>query len=221
MLSIVANDATASEPTDHGQFTVSLSKAADRDTVVSYLVTGTADTGTDFVALTGNITIQAGNKDATIDLSVVDDDLLEDAENITLTLSTIDSGDSNIAIDNSAKLASVTIADEDKATVSITADDATAAEPGDHGQFTVTMTQASDKDTIITYAVTGNATPDIDYEALSGSVTIAAGQLSATFDVAVIEQALLEDDETVVVTLTSTSDTDVSINNIAKTATVP
>ena len=101
----------------------------------------------------------------------------------------------------------------DLAIVSIAANDANASEPNDNGQFTVTMTQASDKDTIITYAVTGNATPDTDYDALSGSVTIAAGQLSATIDVAVIEQGLLEDDETVVVTLTSTSDTDVSIND--------
>ena len=220
LLSIVANDATASEPTDHGQFTVSLTKAADQDTVVSYLVTGTADAGTDFVALTGNITIEAGNSDATIDLSVVDDDLLEDAENITLTLSTIDSGDSNIAFDNSAKLASVTIADEDKATVSITANDATAAEPGDHGQFTVTMSQASDKNTLINFNVTGTAGASTDFLSFGSSVTILAGQTSAVIDVTVIDNDLLEESESVIVTLTGTSDSDVTLDNAVKSSMV-
>ena len=220
LLSITANDSTASEPSDDGQFTVTLSEAADQDTVVKYVVTGTANGGTDFIALSGTVTIAAGSTDALIDVSVIDDLVLEDSEDVTVTLTTITSGDSDITIDGDAKSASVTITDTDVATASITANDLSAGEPGNDGQFTVTISNASDKDTTISFVITGTADEGDDFTALSGTVTILAGETSAAIDVAVVDDLLLEENETVIVTLTGTSDSDVTLDTDSKSATI-
>ena len=100
----------------------------------------------------------------------------------------------------------MTIADNDTATVSVVAIDALAAEEGSNpGQFTVSLTQVSSTDTVVTYTVAGTATAGTDYTALTGTVTIPAGSLSAVIDVSVLDDALVEDSETVTVTLTGVS----------------
>ena len=174
-VSITATDAAAGEPGDNGQFTVSLSGVSDTNTVVSYTIGGTAASGDDFAPLTGTVTIAAGSTSAEIDVSVVDDAILESSETITVTLDSITSGDPDITVDTVNDAATVTITDDDTATVSITATDATAAELGDNGQFTVTLSNASDTDTVVTYTIDGTATSGDDFTPLTGTVTIAAG----------------------------------------------
>ena len=95
----------------------------------------------------------------------------------------------------------VTIADNDSAVVTISANDDSAAEPGDNGQFTVTLSNPSDTDTVISYTVSGDATPGSDYTTLTGTVTILANATTAVIDVTVLDENLLEDNETVTVTL--------------------
>ena len=99
----------------------------------------------------------------------------------------------------------VTIVDNDAAVVNILANDANASEPGNDGQFTVTLSNPSDTDTVISYAVSGDATPGSDYTALTGTVTILANTTTATIDVDVLDENLLEDNETVTLTLTGIS----------------
>ncbi len=221
-VSIMANDPAAAEPANDGQFTVTMSAASDKDTVINYSVTGTAGSGSDFTALSGNVTILAGSTSAVIDVATIDDAILEDNETVIVTLTGTDDTDVTVSTVPGANTATVTIADDDSATVSITANDSTAAEPGDDGQFTVTMSATSDKDTVINYSVTGTTGSGSDFTALSGSVTILAGSTSAVIDVETIDNAILEDNETVIVTLTGTDDTDVTVSTApgANTATV-
>ena len=195
-----------------------MTAASDQDTTLTYVVTGDATAGTDYAALTGTVTIAAGETEATIDIAVIDDAILEDNELVTVTLISVD--DTDISINGSSDSASITIADDDQAIASIVATDSDAAEPSDSGQFTVSITQASDVDTIIDYVITGDATAGTDFVALSGSVTILAGQTTATIDVDVIDDAILDDNETVIVTLTNTDDPDVTIDTLANSATV-
>ena len=217
-VSVMANVATASEPGTDGQFTVTMTDASDKDTLVSYLITGTAGNGIDFTTLSGTVVIEAGSKTATLDVEILDDAILEESETVILTL--VGTDDLDVTVDSLAAVATVTIDDDDKADVSISAFDATASEPNDHGHFLVTMTNASDKDTVIDFVVTGTADSGDDYTALPASITIAAGETSAMIDVSVIDDNLLESSETVVVTLTNTSDADASIDTAANTATI-
>ena len=65
--------------------------------------------------------------------------------------------------------AQVDIADNDAATVTIAATDASAAEPADDGRFTVTLSQASATDTVIDYSITGTAANGTDFALLSAA----------------------------------------------------
>ena len=222
-MSIVANDAAAGEPANNGQFTVSLSAASSTDTVVSYTVGGTATAGMDYTALTGSVTILAGQLSALIDVTVLNDVVVEGNETVTVTLNSITSGDADISINGAASSDTVTIADDgDTAQVSILANDAAAGEPANNGQFTVSLSAPSSTDTVISYTVGGTATAGADYTALTGSVTILAGQLSALIDVTVLNDILVEGNETVTVTLNSitSGDPDISINGAANSDTV-
>ncbi|MEM9003402.1 MAG: Calx-beta domain-containing protein, partial [Cyanobacteria bacterium P01_F01_bin.86] len=197
----IATTTEAAEPLTNGAFTVTLSQATETDTVVAYTIAGDALAGTDYTALSGEVTILAGQTTATIDVDVLDDTTLESAETVEVTLTSITSGNENITVDPVAATATVTITDDDSATVSI---DVTTdvAEPSTNGVFTVTLSETSETDTLIAYTIAGDAVAGTDYTALSGEVIVLAGQTSALIDVTVLDDTSLENDETVEVTLT-------------------
>jgi hypothetical protein len=92
-------------------------------------------------------------------------------------------------------------------TISIASADATASETAtDNGTFTLTLADGKLAPTggiIVNYAVSGTAAPTTDYAVLAGSVTIEAGDNSATIDVTgIVDDAIVEGNETVIVTLT-------------------
>jgi hypothetical protein len=89
-------------------------------------------------------------------------------------------------------------------TVTIAATDATATEAGaTTGQYTLTRTGATTAALTVNYTVAGTATAGSDYTVLSGSVQIPAGAATATVTVTPIDDAAVETDETVVVTLSA------------------
>ena len=130
---------------------------------------------------------------------MIDDNLLEDNETVTVTLDRITSGDADISW--AARSAPPSRSPTTTAQVTIAANDATAAEPANDGQFTVTISNPSDTDTVISYTVSGDATAGSDYTTLSGTVTILRPIPPRRIDVSVIDENLLEDNETVTVTL--------------------
>ncbi|MGB7327656.1 MAG: lamin tail domain-containing protein [Rubripirellula sp.] len=96
----------------NGVFTVSQVATKATDTVISYSVGGTATSGDDFVALSGTVTILAGNLDATITVPVIDDSVVDLGESLTVTLTAITSGDPSLVLGNGIE-ASINIADND------------------------------------------------------------------------------------------------------------
>jgi len=93
-------------------------------------------------------------------------------------------------------------------TVTVTATDPWASEAGnDPGLLTVDLgTAYYDQDVTVTYSVSGTAAAPADYTTLTGSVTVYAGQQTATINVAgIVDDALVEGSETVVVTLSGAS----------------
>jgi hypothetical protein len=78
-----------------------------------------------------------------------------------------------------------------------------AAEPATDGLMTVTLSSASVGSTVVSYSVSGTATAGTDYTALSGSVTIPNGATTATITIPVLDDSLVEGPESVIVTLTS------------------
>ncbi|TWU41147.1 Calx-beta domain-containing protein [Novipirellula artificiosorum] len=207
-------DGLAKEPADNGQFKVTMSKPSSYDAKIPYSVQVASDSatpGVDYTTLSGVVTIPAGQTTAVIDVNVLDDAgniLLEDDEFVRITLvDPIPAGnaDPNISIHDDSEMEEVRIEDTDTAVVNLAATTPNAAEPSTDGQFTVTLSEKSDTDTEVTYSIAtgvGNATNGSDYVLLDGVVTILAGDTTATFDVDVKDDSIIEGPENVTVTLT-------------------
>ena len=107
---------------------------------------------------------------------------------------------------------------------SITANDDAAEAGSDPGQFTVDLGAINNTggDVVVSYTVAGTATSGgTDYSTLSGSVTVANGAQTATIDVSGInDDAVLEGNETVIVTITGTDNADFTIDGANDTDTV-
>jgi uncharacterized repeat protein (TIGR01451 family) len=184
----------------NGVMTVTQTAVSISNTVVSYAVTGTASSGTDYTALSGTVTILAGSTTATISIPVINDAIVEGGETVILTLTSISSGLPTLGTPVAATNA---IADNDAAAISI-ANTTNGNEMGPvSGVITVTMTAASATNTVLSYTVSGSATSGADYTALSGTVTVLAGATTATISIPVIDDATLESSETVNVLLTA------------------
>ena len=78
-----------------------------------------------------------------------------------------------------------------------------AAESAGTRNITVNLDPAPGSAITLGYGVGGTATPDNDYTALSGSVSVSSGASSVTIPVAIADDGADENDETVVLTLTS------------------
>ncbi len=85
--------------------------------------------------------------------------------------------------------------------VAVSASDGAADESGDSATFRFVRTGAVDAPLTVAYAVAGSAVSGVDFSALSGSVVIAAGETAATVTLQPLDDARVEGDETVVVSL--------------------
>jgi subtilase family serine protease len=83
VVTVAATDPNAAEVgLETASFTFSRTGSTDADLVVSYAVGGTAAPGTDYVPLSGTLTIPAGAAEASVVLTPVDDPLVEPAESV-------------------------------------------------------------------------------------------------------------------------------------------
>ena len=160
--------------------------------------------GTDYGTV-GDVTVTippgADTGQASFDLTPTDDTLDEEDEAISVTGAV--SGEPTAVTG-----AAITITDDDSATSVVSIANASAvAEGNDPGTtadmtFALTLAPASGRDVTVPYTLSGTATPSDDYTGTaSGSVTIMAGQGSATITVPVRGDLLHEGNETVTVTL--------------------
>ena len=82
-------DAAASEEDDSTiDFVVTLSPASDESVTVDYATAnGSASTGDDYTAASGSLTFNAGETSKTIQVSIIDDTVVDNNETLTITLS--------------------------------------------------------------------------------------------------------------------------------------
>jgi large repetitive protein len=178
-------------------------------TSVDVIVTGTtASPGSDFTTGPVTISFAAGETSQTVPIEILGDLTVELDETIALSFAGF-SGTGTSGTNHGT--ASLTIINDDSSVVSISASDSVASEPGNDGQFLVTLDNPSDSPTDISYLVTGSAENGVDYQTLSGTTTIPAEQLAATIDLSVVDDLLLEGSENVTLTLAAVSSGHASI----------
>jgi hypothetical protein len=196
--------------TTPGQFIVVQSAETDTDTVLNYSISGSATQGTDYSALSGTLTIPAGELFSSVFINVVDDLDLEVAETVVITIEEIVSGDSLLALHPVQNSAQMVIEDNDGPVFAGPMVYVTARYQGQegqqgpvNGQFEFHLTSVQTQNTLVSYTIGGTATISSDYTELTGTATIVAGETSFTVDVAVVVDALTEGSETVAITLDS------------------
>ena len=177
--------------TDSAGFTISQSQATAQDSVISYSLSGSATSGTDYTAPSGSVTILAGNTSAQVDLTVLEDGLIEGAETITLTLTAVTSASPGVALTTTpADLSgSATLADDDFAGLQYALTDLTAAEGGsDTASMAFTLTGQPNQDVQLSFA--GDAQCSVSPAQMTfTSVTYASAQV---LTISAIDDAIVE-----------------------------
>jgi len=198
--SLVVSDTSANEADGSLGFSVVLTNpSASTVTVEAVTADGTASAGTDYTAATGiTLTYTPGQTSKSVVVTVADDALAEEDETVLLNLSNA----ANATIVDAQGVGSLINDDADPTAtigpVSVAEGDAASAT----ATFTVSLDGPSGRETAVDVATSdGTATAGADYAATSGTLTIAAGDTSATFEVPVIGETLYEGDETFTVTL--------------------
>lgn len=198
-----AADRNASESfANRGAFRLSRYTELERDLTVRYSLAGTATNGEDYALLAESAVIPAGETSVTIVVDPIHDGAVEGDETVVLTLS------SSVTYEIARGSAVVTIKDVDSEVVVplvyAAAADRNAAEAGaERGVFSLSRYIGFADDVTVRYTLSGTAINGTDYEQLSGTVTIPAGQTSARVVLTPIDDALIEGAETVVLTIQS------------------
>jgi alpha-tubulin suppressor-like RCC1 family protein len=197
-VTLSVTDAWASEPsTDTGKFRISRTGATTTTLTVYYTLGGMAGNGTDYASLFGSATIPTGSTYVDVTITPTDDTLVEGKESVIMTLSA-----NPTYLLGVTTVGTVNLLDNELPVLTVSVSDGWASEPGtDTGKFTVTRTGAKTAALTVSYTMSGTATNGVDYATLSGSVVIPAGAASAAVTVTPLDDALLENKETVTLTI--------------------
>lgn len=185
-------------------FQVTLDKATASGFSINYATTdGTAlSLDNDYVSASGMITFTgAAGEVKTINITVNSDTKIESNENFNLALSGLSNNFANrLTVPVTASTGAIT--NDDFAVLQITKSD--AAEGAYNGSFTLSFPPGviSDAATVINYTLTGTAIgAGTDYTAaITNTATIPAGQSSVIIPIPVLDDAIVENTETVILT---------------------
>lgn len=199
VVSVVAADSLAIEAPspDTGLFTVSRGTNTAGDLTVHFTVGGSATSGSDYTVFGTNVVISNGLASASVTLTPLNNSSAENDETVILTLSSRDP-----YLVGAPSAATVTIADDDSAVVTVTATDANAGEWGANpGAFTVTRAAVSVAPLTVNCLIAGTSTSGGDYAPLPDSVIIPSGSNTTLIIVTPLSDEEAEGDETVLLTL--------------------
>lgn len=209
LVSVAATDALASETAgDTGTFRLTRAGGATllaSPLTVTYTLTGTATSGTDYTSVPLTATFPANQATVDVVVTPLADATTEGAESVILTLTSVTPYDLG-----SPATATVTITDTTSPLVTVAAFDSTASETGpDLGTFRFTRTGSTAAALTATFTVTGTATNGTDCQSVPLTVTFGAGQVTVDLFVVPFADGAAEGSETVIVTVTDGATYDV------------
>ena len=196
-VTIFPTDSGLAEPSTPGRFTVKREGDLTGNLLVSYTVSGVASNGVDFIPPSGQVTIPSGAASADIVITPLDDSLTEGDESVILTLTT------NVAYNiGTPGTATMFIRDNEKVSVSFTAPDSAASEPGDNtAQFRISRGAVTAGNLTVNLAISGTTTPGADYLPLDNPVVIPDGASFVNLDVIVFDDLQIEPTEDILVSI--------------------
>ncbi|PYK31322.1 MAG: hypothetical protein DME57_04155 [Verrucomicrobia bacterium] len=162
---------------------------------------GAAREGVDYTGVTNTISFQSGETVQTFTVPILSDGLVEGAEYLNLVLTNV-TGGANLGYLSTAALKIV----DDDYYGSLSFSDANLYVNETDGQAAITVlrTGGSAEEVSVDFVLTmGTATDGLDYLATNGTLVFPAGSLSQTFDIPIQNDAELEVNETILLTLTN------------------
>lgn len=173
------------------------------DITVDYAVTGGTATGSgiDYTLASGTATIISGQTSGSFSISINNDALDESSETIIVTLS--NPTHANLTSNNTY---TYTILDNDATPqVSFSQSSSSGEESTSTVNLAVNLSAVSGLNVTVEYTLGGTATYGDDYSVSGSSITIPAGSSSGNIVLNVTNDAIEEGNETVIVTLTNTT----------------
>ena len=178
------------------RFEVTMAESAKTVTVQYTTNDGSAEQPGDYTSAGGTLTFTAGDTAKTIEVVTRTDELDEDGETFTVTLSspenaTVGTATATARIDDDTEAPVLSIADAQTVTEGVTA------------RFEVTMAESAKTVTVQYTTNDGSAEQPGDYTSAGGTLTFTAGDTAKTIEVVTRTDELDEDGETFTVTLSS------------------
>ena len=205
---------SGSESTTPANLAVSLSASSSDTVTVDYAVTGGTATGggVDYTLAAGTLTLSPGVTSDDVVVTIVNDDLVESNETIQVTLS----NPSNATL-GANTVHTYTINDNDVyPSVEFDMVSSSDDESVTPASLSVSLSAAYVQTVTVDYAVTGgDATGGgVDYTLAAGTLTFDPNDVSKTIDIAIVNDGLVESDETVEVTLSNPSNATLGANTV-------
>jgi len=201
VVSVAASTPTANEAGPvNGVFTLTRTGDLGQPLTVNYTLSGTAESGSDYTALSGSATFLAGAFSTNITVVINDDSEVEFTETVILTVD----GSPSYGIDVGS--ATINILDNEPATISIapTTGETRLLEGYSAQKLGFTLTRKGLLSSALTVNInySGTATRGVDYNGPE-TVAVAADAVTVPFAVTPIDDDNYEGNETLNVTVTS------------------
>jgi YD repeat-containing protein len=162
----------------------------------------TALAGEDFQATSGTLNFAAGETSKTIEVPITGDLRDEDDETFRVILSNA----VNAAIPDPEGIGTIQDNNDSQPQISFAVDTSSVAEDGGSLFVVVQLDRPSGVSTSVDFSVTGgSAEQGTDFTLASGTLNFAADQVSQQIEIPITDDALVEDPETIEITLTSPS----------------
>ena len=201
---------------------------------VAYVLSGDATGGgTDYTdpsgydagASSGVVVLAASANGEDVSITVVNDELSERDETVTLALTEVTAGGALAELrDAGTTRVSVTISDDDQMEAQIAVvGDASTVEQDTTLVFEVSLTPDTlepAEDVVIAYTIGGDVDSEDYTDAGAGSVTVMASETTARIMVALLNDDTFESTETLTVTLQSATGANVDVSATARSASI-
>jgi len=179
--------------------TVIMSKTVDNNVTFNYTLTGnTALSGTDFETGNGTLTIPSGSNSASIDLTILADDLAESDESFSIVLSS----PVNAKLANATEVVVIQDSALDLAEISFVAGSARVPEGAGEYKVKLTLSTATEKNIQIPFGISGLATETQDYIVKSPNpISVLANETEVDIVIEFIADTISEGGESLIIQL--------------------
>ena len=191
------DNANISETGGVATVTATLSNTYALPVTVNLSFSGTAGGG-DYTTSSSSIVIPALSLSNTMTIAATGDLLAEGNETVIVDISSVTNG-----TESGVQQVTTTILDDDGVLVTLSVNNATISESGGSAIFTATLSGTSASDVTVNLGFSGTASHPADYTRTGTSILITSGNLTASVTVTAVDDPDYEEDETVIVDITS------------------